>query len=253
LRIGCVKYLNARPLIHGWHGPITLDHPSTLCRKLAAGELDVALVSSFEFLRNPIYRIVDDVSISSDGEVYSVVVAGSGEQPATEVELDPASRTSVALLNYLTSERGTTLRASEMAGDMLSPLEANRARLLIGDQAIRFRQKYGDAYRYRDLGQEWKSAVGLPFVYALWLIRPDTPGAETLGEQLRTLRDANLRKIEDVIATQAEFDPAFCRRYYGHNLRFSFGDRERQGLQEFARVCAKLELIPKSDLALQLI
>ena len=42
------------------------------------GELDVALVSSFEFLRNPIYRIVDDVSISSDGPVYSVVVAHRG-------------------------------------------------------------------------------------------------------------------------------------------------------------------------------
>src|SRR5207249_2161289 len=64
LRIGCVKYLNARPLIRGWLGGVEFDHPATLCKRLAKGELDVALVSSFEFLRNPIYRIVDDVSIS---------------------------------------------------------------------------------------------------------------------------------------------------------------------------------------------
>ena len=79
LRVGCVKYLNARPLVRGWEGNVEFDHPSALCERLAKGQLDVALVSSFEFLRNPIYRIVDGVSISSDGPVYSVVVAHRGE------------------------------------------------------------------------------------------------------------------------------------------------------------------------------
>ncbi len=83
------------------------DHPSALCSKLAAGELDVALVSSFEFLRNPIYRIVDDVSISSDGPVYSVVVAHRGEiGQIEEIELDPASETSANLLYCLIAEFG---------------------------------------------------------------------------------------------------------------------------------------------------
>ena len=75
VRVGCVKYLNARPLIHGWPGNVEFDHPSVLCERLAKGQLDVALVSSFEFLRNPIYRIVDSVSISSEGPVYSVAVS----------------------------------------------------------------------------------------------------------------------------------------------------------------------------------
>jgi predicted solute-binding protein len=56
LRIGCVKYLNARPLIRGWPDNVAFDHPSALCQRLAKGQFDVALVSSFEFLRNPIYR-----------------------------------------------------------------------------------------------------------------------------------------------------------------------------------------------------
>src|SRR5206468_9039834 len=73
LRVGCVKYLNACPLIHGWECEMDFDHPSALCNKLAAGKLDVALVSSFEFLRNPIYRVVDNVSISSNGPVYIVI------------------------------------------------------------------------------------------------------------------------------------------------------------------------------------
>ena len=87
------------------------DHPSALCNKLAAGNLDVALVSSFEFLRNPIYRIVDDVSISSDGPVYSVVVARRGEvAEIEEIELDPASETSANLLRCLIAERGLSPR-----------------------------------------------------------------------------------------------------------------------------------------------
>jgi len=49
LRIGCVKYLNARPLIYGWSGAVDFDHPAALCRKLEHGDLDVALVSSLEY------------------------------------------------------------------------------------------------------------------------------------------------------------------------------------------------------------
>src|ERR1043166_653488 len=109
LRIGCVKYLNARPLIRGWPGDVEFDHPSALCQRLANGELDVALVSSFEFLRNPIYRIVDDISISSHGPVYSVVVAHRAEiSEMEEIELDPASETSVHLLRCLLVDLGLT-------------------------------------------------------------------------------------------------------------------------------------------------
>src|SRR5437899_2635481 len=107
LRIGCVKYLNARSLIHGWSGAVDFDHPAALCRKLERGKLDVALVSSLEYLRRPIYRIVDGASISAHGAVYSVIVAHNEDfSCAEEIEIDPASETSVALLQCLLSQRG---------------------------------------------------------------------------------------------------------------------------------------------------
>jgi chorismate dehydratase len=253
LRIGCVKYLNARPLIQGWPEPVDLDHPSALCRKLAAGDLDAALVSSFEFLRNPVYRIVDGVSIASDGPVYSVIVANRGEESLGAIELDPASQTSVALLRFLIAHRGQAFRSLEIDGDVLAPINEGSARLLIGDQAIRFRQKHAKAYRYWDLGEAWREVSGSPFVYALWLVRPDVAAAPMLGRRLRELRDANVRDIESIIAGQTEFDPDFCRRYYSQNLRFSLGDREKQGLRQFADVCASLELIPGNEFDLHLV
>ena len=106
LRIGCVKYLNARPLIYGWSGAVDFDHPAALCRKLERGDLDVALVSSLEYLRRPIYRIVDRVSISAHGAVYSVIVAHNEDlSRAQEIDIDPASETSVALLRCLLDQR----------------------------------------------------------------------------------------------------------------------------------------------------
>ena len=63
LRIGCVKYLNSRPLICAYDGPVIFEHPSSLAAMLAAGELDAALVPVFEALRDPRYLLVDDVAV----------------------------------------------------------------------------------------------------------------------------------------------------------------------------------------------
>jgi len=253
LRIGCVKYLNARPLIHGWPGPVVLDHPAALSKSLADGDLDIALVSSFEFLRNPVYQIVDDVSISAEGPVYSVVVAHDVGATFSEIDLDPASLTSVALLQCLLSLRGQPLQGTNFTGDALLPLKPGGARLLIGDQALRFRLKFGDVYRYFDLGEEWKKATDLPFVFALWLVRPKTDLAGRVAAELRTIRDTNLANLDQITGCQQEFDREFCRRYYTLNLRFRFGQREKEGLREFGNACANLGLIRESKLDLQLL
>jgi chorismate dehydratase len=264
LRIGCVKYLNARPLIHGGEGDVDFDHPSALCNKLAAGKLDVALVSSFEFLRNPIYRIVDDVSIASDGPVYSVVVAHRGEiDQIEEIELDPASETSVNLLRCLIAELGLPprlVRRSRTAWPTAAELKTSRrARLLIGDQAVRFRQQYASEFSFWDLGERWQKSVGLPFVYALWLIRPEVSDPKEIANRLRNLRDGNLANLDELIAelvvgiadpgAQKELTRKFLSRYYRENLRFSFGEKEKEGLQIFANSCIKHGLLPKRDIA----
>ena len=261
LRIGCVKYLNARPLIHGWKGEVLLDHPSALCARLARGDLDVALVSSFEFLRNPIYWIVDCVSISSDGPVYSVVVAHQGEiSDIEEIELDPAAETSGNLLRCLLGELNLDPRLLSWhrrpADDLRKhrqDADATMARLLIGDQAIRFRQKYENEFRFFDLGENWKKLTGLPFVYALWLIRPEVVDPKSIADELRALRDKNLSAIENVIGDQQEFDPAFCDRYFCKHLRFNFEEREKKGLEAFAKLCQKHALLPKRKVAFSVV
>jgi chorismate dehydratase len=280
LRIGCVQYLNALPLIHGWPGKVHFDHPSALCQQLASGELDVALVSSFEFLRNPLYRIIDDVSISSDGPVYSVVLAHCGElSDIQEVELDPASQTSVNLLQCLLAEFGLKPHLTRIipGSNGCPPVVAgnlppgSRARLIIGDQAIAFRQKHAGEFQFLDLGEQWKKLTGLPFVYALWLIRFDVMDPKSVAQRLRALRDKNVSNLDHLISetvtagdlsaigSEKAGDPdprsitEFLTRYYREYLRFGFGETEKQGLQHFANLCVSHGVLSRRDRTLTLV
>src|SRR5205807_1941276 len=108
-----------------------------------------------EAARNPIYRIVDDVSISSAGPVYSVIVAHQGEiSQVEEIELDPAAETSVNLLRCLLAELNVNPR---FVPKSTASIPERRARLLIGDQAIRFRQKHEKDFHFWDLAEQWAS------------------------------------------------------------------------------------------------
>ena len=69
LRVGCVQYLNAKPLIVPYDGEVIFEHPARLADLLAAGQIDLALVPVFEALRQPDFPVVDGVSISSCGPV----------------------------------------------------------------------------------------------------------------------------------------------------------------------------------------
>lgn len=244
LRIGCVKYLNAQPLIHGWPGEVRFEHPAVLCRELARGELDVALVSSFEFLRNPIYQIVDGVCVASDGPVFSVIVVHADDwENVRAIELDPASQTSVNLLRCLLARSGRKIELLTESSASLAPPEENRARLLIGDQAIRFREKFGERYRYFDLAEQWQNLTGLPFVFAVWLIRPEVKQKSEIAAALRERLTQNLAQLDRVIAAQTEFSSEFCAEYFHRHLHFEMTTRDKLGLREFQKQLIQLRII----------
>src|SRR5437868_22378 len=166
LRIGCVQCLHARALIYGWSGTVDFDHPAALCRKLERGDLDVALVSSLEYLRRPIYRIVDGVSISAHGAVYSVIVAHSEDlSRAQEIDIDPASETSVALLRCLLRQRGLNPRLRVRNTDFQSvrPAELHSAESEIADSMSAGRTGQRPVFRpFDEHGELQRSRRNLP-------------------------------------------------------------------------------------------
>ena len=242
LRIGCVQYLNAKPLIHGYDGPVVFDHPSALARDLASGALDVALVPTFEALRGGSYSIVDGVAIASDGPVFSVFLAHRGPlEEVRTIALDPASLTSVHLLQVLLAEyRGLRPQCVDARTFRGTP----DATLLIGNQAIDFRHAHAGDVQFLDLGEEWKARTGLPFVYAPWLLRAGLPDARAAADELRAIAHDGISRIDEIVASENFHDAAFRWRYLNEHIRFTLEAREKTGMEKFRELLVKHAFLP---------
>src|SRR5215207_2486610 len=177
IRIGAVNYLNTKPLICDLDqlapdAELLLDLPSRLADRLATGDLDVALIPVIEYFRAGTYSIVPGVSIASRGPVLSVTLFSRVPWPdIRSVALDEGSRTSAALTQILLRKRyGVRPRVEQLLIDAPAESAATDAVLLIGDRAMKACLP-GHPFAY-DLGQEWTDWTGLPFVYAIWAVRP---------------------------------------------------------------------------------
>jgi predicted solute-binding protein len=252
LRIGCVQYLNSKPLIAAFPGEVRFDHPSNLARALAAGRLDAALVPIFEALGPRLYYVVDGVAIACDGPVYSVFLAYEGELANVRtLELDPASLTSVHLAQVLLREfHGLTPRCV-VAGELPEPADA---RLLIGNQAIEYRRQAPPGVRFLDLGEEWKKQTGLPFVFAVWLLRPSLPGLTATAQGFRAVQDAG-QPLIPAIAEEAgrEIGSELALRYLTDYIRYDLGERERAGIERFRELLVKHGFLETRGMALRFV
>ena len=245
LRIGCVQYLNARPLIYGCGEPVVFDHPSGLAAALAADELDVALVPIFEALRSMRYALADGIAIASDGPVFSVFLAYRGRlEDIREIALDPASLTSVHLLQVLLAEyHGLKPRCVDAAHSAATP----QAMLLIGNQAIEFREKMAGGWAILDLGEEWTRRTRLPFVYAAWLLHPGLANAPAVADALRSLKTRGLAHLPEIIRAEPLGSADFRTRYLTEHIRFDLGDREKAGIEKFRRLLVSHGFIQPSE------
>lgn len=238
LRIGCVQYLNAKPLIHGYPGAVQFDHPAHLARDMVAGTLDAALVPVFEALGARPYALVDGVAIASDGPVYSVILAHrrASLSEVKTIALDPASLTSVHLLQVLLAEFH---RMKPQCVDARLIGDEADAQLLIGTQAIDFRKHAGSEWRILDLGEEWQRQTRLPFVYALWLLRSDSENVAAVAENFRTLKREGTARIGEIVRSAVDCAAEFATRYLTEHIRFDLGPQEKAGMEKFRELLVR--------------
>ena len=202
--------------------------PSALAVELRAGRIDAALVSSIEGFRHPGYAAVDHIGICCRGPVLSVRAFRRGSEPIRTVGVDASSETSVALLRILLAadrlgdvapeprfERvAPTRRPDELPHDLV---------MMIGDPGLEADPGGREAI---DLGAAWTDWTGLPFVFALWLIRPGADAADLAAR----LHAAWLR---------AKDRP---RRAEEGGVHYAIGPDEHAGLARFAAEARRLGL-----------
>ena len=255
IRVGAVSYLNAKPLYYrlgAWASgaELSMDLPSRLADRLATGDLDVALIPSVEYLRGVArgYEILPGFAIAARGAVRSVKLFS--RVPFDRIDrlaLDEGSRTSQALARvWLDAKHGIRPSQIEPLPMGVSALESTAdAILVIGDRAMKVPD--GPFHEVVDLAEAWKSLTGLPFVFALWVVRPGVD-LENLPEALASSRADGLLHARDLALEHGPrlgLDPADCYEYLTRVISYELGEPELAGLRRFARMAAGLGLAPQ--------
>lgn len=251
LRVSLVDFVNAWPLTWGFlrgavEGVETLtDVPATCADRLARGEVDAGLIPSVEAARIPGIRIVRGVGIASRERVRSVVLAS--RKPIAEVRsiaVDVSSRSSAAMGRILLEDLyGLNPEFHAAAPDLTEMLRHHDAALLIGDPALRADLT---GLHVLDLAEGWKRLTGLPFVFAVWAVRPDVA-----PEPFLWARDYGKRHLDDVVAMaerRTGLSSALLREYLLGNLHHDLELEDEKGLAEFYRRAGARGLIPSADL-----
>lgn len=248
VRVSAVSFVNARPLVYGLEQQPSLfsveyDLPSTCAGRLHAGEVDLGLIPAIEYLAGD-YRLVPGMAIGSDGPILSVAVfTGVPITRVRRMAVDTSSRTSVTLARVLCAKYWSIdpafVPVRPVLGEMLAQADAA---LVIGDPALEI-DPAAQGVEKLDLGDAWRALTGLPFVYAAWAGRPGALEARHV-QALGVARDRGLAALDEIARAYAPDDDGRAgaiRAYLRHNLRYTFGDRERAGLERFFALASEVE------------
>lgn len=269
MKIGRIPYINCYPVYGAIdRGVVNLDAdlvdgvPTDLNRRMAAGELDISVVSAVEYARDSYrYLLLPDLAISCDGPVRSVLLfsrRSAAELSSRSVIVSRSSMTSVALLELLFEN---VWRAkprfvpgdAEIADVVQSTDDGVDARLVIGDAALVLGSNHRERYPFvYDLGQIWKEWTGQPFVFAVWVAQRSTNVKDALVAHagLIASRDWGLSHLPE-LAEQAHdatgVNRGICAEYLS-GLDYGLSYPHLAGLTEFYRRLVVRGRIPNGTL-----
>jgi chorismate dehydratase len=242
IRLGRISYLNMAPVFYRLEAEVdeVLGVPTDLNRRLLAGDIDLAPISSIEYARHADrLRVLPRLCVSSEGAVESIqLVTKLPLERVRVVAVTPESATSVVLTKVL-------LPNAEHV-----PLgEDAEAKLLIGDAALR--SAFEDPTPHHDLGRLWLERTGLPMVFAVWAAPEEGPPGLLALEDALVASVRRAREEPEQLAFEASesygYPAGFVARYF-EKLRYRFGPRERAGFISFlemARDVGELDVVPE--------
>lgn len=262
LNVGHITYANCAPFFHylpefGFDGKIVAGVPAELNRQLASGDIDVSPSSSFEYARNwRQYLLLPGQSISSFGPVKSVLLFSERpleELDGVEITLTGESATSIHLLQIILREffnhRQFCFRIPRQPVEEV--VASGRPALLIGDRALRAAMASQSQGAIHDLGELWYRFTGLPFVFALWILRCEA--AEKKRDEVRNLigqlsrsRQQAFASLDALAADRPErqwFGEAPLVDYW-QTMSYDLTEEHIRGLKLFFELACKYEMIP---------
>jgi chorismate dehydratase len=246
LRIGCVSFLNSKPLIHGLENEkdvkLFLDVPSALLDGLRHDRYDVALLPVIDYQRMEGLVIVPSGGIGCDGPTLTVRIFS--RVPVEKIEslaCDVDSHTSVALARVVLAERfGNRPEIVDWKAGEPTSAEAH---LVIGDKVI-CEEPTGFEHQV-DLGQAWKELTGRPVVFALWMARRGVD-LRDLPQRLERAKRAGMENIETIVDRFAEprgWPKDIAHKYLCEYLKFDIGSAQLEAIRCFHRMACRHGII----------
>ena len=245
----------AATLSHRYQLHYTL--PSLCADELLSGRADLGLIPIASL--TPSLAIVPGCTIASLSRVRSIQLIV--KQPYTLESLrliaaDTASRSSRAYAEVLFRHFLHTDPAFLPAhADPIAMLRQADAALLIGDPALlalEHRKQIEHAVgpcQWFDLAHEWHSRTGLPWVAAVWAVRPESlpiPAAQLI-EDITLSRDHGLAHIPDLVrewTPRIPLAPQTIREYLTHNIHYTLTPDCIRAIELFRSHAASCRILP---------
>jgi chorismate dehydratase len=286
LRVAAINFLNPAPLMWDFeHSPraaelaerYTLHStlPSRCAEELLSGRADLGLIPIASL--TPDLAIVPGCTIASLDEVRSIQLIvklrdgklrngmqGEGDETRTleavrTIAADIASRSSLAYAEILFRKfLGTHPTFLAAPADPIAMLQQADAAILIGDPALlalEAREAIEAAVGpclWLDLAHEWHTRTNLPWVAAVWAVRPEALGPSNLTpaqltEDLETSRNHGLLNIEKLVeqwTPRIAIPPATIRHYLSYNIHYVLNTDCVRAVELFRQYAAEVEVLP---------
>ena len=234
--------------------------PALCAEELLAGRADLGLIPIASL--TPDLAVVPGCTIASLGHVRSIQLIVKQPHRLSTVKTiaaDTASRSSLAYAEILFRKFvGTQPTFLPTPADPIAMLKLADAAILIGDPALlalesrtQIEQAVGPC-EWFDLAHEWHTRTGLPWVAAVWAVRPEafaishiTPAQ--LTDDLTTSRDHGLAHIDDLVqqwTPRIPIPPATISHYLTQNIHYILDEPCIQTIQLFRQYAAESGILP---------
>jgi chorismate dehydratase len=271
IRVAAIHFLNPAPLMWDFEHPphaaelaqrYTLHYtqPSLCAAELLAARADLGLIPIASL--TPDLAIVQGCTIASLDHVRSIqLIVKSGHTLGTikTIAADTASRSSLAyaeiLFRKFHNNRPTFVPTN---ADPIAMLQQADAAILIGDPALLALENREaiettvGSCQWHDLAHEWHTRTQLPWVAAVWAVRPEALEsthitATQLTTDLNTSRDHGLTHIDDLVrewTPRIAMPPTTIHHYLTRNIHYTLDEPCIRAIRLFRQYAAEVDALP---------
>jgi chorismate dehydratase len=271
LRVAAINFLNPAPLMWDFEHPplaatlakryaLHYTQPSLCADELLATRADLGLIPIASL--TPSLAIVPGCTIASLNEVRSIQLIVKKTHTLTTIQTiaaDTASRSSLAYAEILFRKfLHTRPNFLPAAADPIAMLQHADAAILIGDPALlalesreAIEKKIGPC-EWHDLAHEWHIRTNLPWVAAVWAVRPEALTSShitsrQLTEDLEASRNHGLTHIEQLVeqwTPRIAIPPATIRHYLTRNIHYHLDPDCIRAIELFRQYAAEVDVLP---------